>query len=161
MIGHARRDSPRRFYRRVDLVFGVFALPLFLSGAIANAGTVRSMDGPYSVPWAFKVELKRERIISFKRLERIDRDEMHTHSTKWLAAMANIDAEIAQIVTRLAKRHPHVRISSVTGRNDPSFLLRGSDEEARAMADEADVESVESIGAADELIENATMNLWE
>jgi hypothetical protein len=119
------------------------------------------MDGPHSVPWAFKVELKRERIISFKRLEHIDRDEMHTHSTKWLAAMANIDAEIAQIVTRLAKRHPLVRISSVTGRNDPSFLLRGSDEEARAMADEADVESVESIGAADELIENATMNLWE
>jgi hypothetical protein len=49
----------------------------------------------------------------------------------------------------------------VTGRNNPSFLLRGSDEEARAMAGEADIESVESLGAADEVIENATMNLWE
>jgi len=43
----------------------------------------------------------------------------------------------------------------------PSFLLRGSDEEARAMAEEADVESVDSLGAADELIENVTMNPWE
>jgi len=75
--------------------------------------------------------------------------------------MATIDAEIAQIVTKLAKAHPHVRFSSVTGRNNPSFLLRGSDEEARAMADEADIESVESLGAADEVIENPTMNLWE
>jgi hypothetical protein len=29
------------------------------------------------------------------------------------------------------------------------------------MADEADVESVESLGAPDELIENVTMNPWE
>jgi hypothetical protein len=161
MIGHTRRDSPRRFYRRVDLIFGVFALPLFLSGAIANAGTVRGMDGPHSVPWAFRVELKRERIISFKKLKHIDSQEINTHSAKWLAAMATIDAEIALIVIKLAKAHPHVQISSVTGRNNPSFLLRGSDEEARAMADEADVESVESLGAADEVIENVTMNLWE
>jgi len=75
--------------------------------------------------------------------------------------MATIDAEIAQIVTRLAKAHPQVQISSVTGKKNPSFLLRGSDEEARAMAGEADVESVESLGAADELIENVTMNPWE
>ena len=66
MIGHTRRDSPRRFYRRVDLIFGVFALPLFLGGAIANAGTARGMDGPHRVPWAFRAELKRERIISLK-----------------------------------------------------------------------------------------------
>jgi hypothetical protein len=75
--------------------------------------------------------------------------------------MATVDAEIAQIVIRLGEAHPHVQISSVTGRNNPSFLLRGSDEEARAMADEADVESVESLGAPDELIENVTMNPWE
>jgi hypothetical protein len=75
--------------------------------------------------------------------------------------MATIDAEGAQIVTKLAKAHPHVQMSSVTGRNNPSFLLRGSDEEARAMADEADIESVEILGAADEVIENPTMNLWE
>jgi hypothetical protein len=161
MIGHTRRDSPRRFYRRVDLIFGVFALPLFLCGATANAGTVRGMDGPHRVPWAFRVELKRERIMSFKRLEHIGPEEINTHSVKWLAVMATIDAEISQIVTRLAEAHPHVQISSVTGRNNPSFLLRGSDEEARAMADEADVESVESLGAADELIENVTMNPWE
>jgi hypothetical protein len=161
MIGHTRRDSLRRFYRWVDLIFGVFALPLFPSGAIANAGTVRGMDGPHSVPWAFRVELKRERIISFKRLEHIGPQEINTHSAKWLAAMAAIDAEIAQIVTKLAKAHPRVQISSVSGRNDPGFLLRGSDEEARAMADEADIESVESLGAADEVIENSTMNLWQ
>jgi hypothetical protein len=161
MIGHTRRDSLRRFYRRVDLIFGVFALPLFLSGALANAGTVRGMEAPHRVPWAFRVELKRERIISFKRLEHIGPEEINTHSAKWLAAMATIDAEIAQIVTRLAEAHPHGQISSVTGRKNPSFLLRGSDEEARAMADEADVESVESLGAADELIENVTMNPWE
>ena len=147
--------------RRVDLIFAVFALPLLFCGAIASAGTVLGMDGPHRVPWAFRVELKRERIISFKKLEHIDSQEMNTHSAKWLAAMATIDAEIAQIVTKLAKAHPHVRISSVSGRNDPGFLLRGSDEEARAMADEADVESVESLGAADEVIENVTMNLWE
>ena len=29
------------------------------------------------------------------------------------------------------------------------------------MAEEADVESVDSLGAADELIENVTMNPWE
>jgi hypothetical protein len=161
MIGHTRRDSPRRFYRWVDLVFRVFVLPLFLSGAVANAGTVRGMDGPHHVPWVFRVELKRERIISFKRLEQVGPEDINTHSAKWLAAMASIDAEIAQIITRLAKAHPHVRISSVTGRNNPSFLLRGSDEEARAMAEEADVESVESLGAADELLENVTMNPWE
>jgi hypothetical protein len=161
MIGHTRRDSPRRIYRRMDLIFGVFALPLFLSGGVANAGTVSGMDGPHRVPWAFRVELKRERIISFKKLEHIGPENIKAHSAKWLAAMATIDAEIAKIVTRLAKAHPHVQISSVTGRNNPSFVLRGSDEEANAMADEADVESVESLGAADELIENATMNLWE
>jgi len=81
----------------VDSIFGVFALPLFLSGAIANAGTERGMDGPHRVPWAFRVELKRERIISFKRLEHIGPQEINTHSAKWLAAMAAIDAEIAQI----------------------------------------------------------------
>jgi hypothetical protein len=53
-------------HRRVDLVFGVFALPILFSGAIANAGTVRGMDWPHRVPWAFRVKLKRERIISFK-----------------------------------------------------------------------------------------------
>ena len=116
---------------------------------------------PHRVPWAFRVELKRERIISFKRLDHIDPQEINTHSAKWLVAMAAIDAEIAKIVAKLAKAHPHVQISSVSGRNDPGFLLRGSDEEARAMADEADVESVESLGAADELIENVTMNPWE
>ena len=147
--------------RRVHLIFGVFAVPLLFSGATANAGTIRGMDGPHRVPWAFRVELKRERIISFKRLEHIGPEDINTHSAKWLAAMATIDAEIAQIVTKLARVHPHVQISSVTGRNNPSFLLRGSDEEARAMADEADIESVESLGAADEVIENATMNLWE
>jgi len=161
MIGHTRRDSPRRIYCRMDLIFGVFALPLFLSGAIAIAGTVSGMDGPHRVLWAFRVELKRERIMSFKKLDHIGSEDIKTHSAKWLAAMATIDAEIAQIVTRLAKAHPHVQISSVTGRNNPSFVLRGSDEEAKAMADEADVGSVESLGAADELIENSTMNLWE
>ena len=115
MIGHTRRDSPRRFYRRVDFIFGVFALSLFLSGAIANAGTVRGMDGPHRVPWAFRVELERERIISLNGLEHIGPEEINTHSAKWLAA----------------------------------------------MADEVDVESVESLGAADELIENVTMNPWE
>ena len=75
--------------------------------------------------------------------------------------MATIDAEIAQIVTNLAKAHPHVQISSVTGRNNPGFVLRGSDDEARAMADEADIESVESLGAADEVIQNVIMNPWE
>ena len=147
--------------RRVDLIFGVYALPLLFSGAITKAGTVRGMDGPHRVPWAFRVELKRERIISFKRLEHIDSQEINSHSAKWLAAMATIDAEIAHIVTKLAKAHPRVQISSVTGRNNPGFLLRGSDEEARAMADEADIESVESLGAADEVIENVTMNPWE
>jgi len=29
------------------------------------------------------------------------------------------------------------------------------------MADEADIESVESLGAADEVIGNVTMNPWE
>jgi hypothetical protein len=128
-------------HRRLDLTFGVFALSLLFSGAIASAGTVRGMDEPHRVPWAFRVELKRERIVSFKRLEHIDSQEINTHSARWLAAMATIDAEIAQIVTKLAKAHPHVQISSVSGRNDPGFLLRGSDEEARAMADEADIES--------------------
>ena len=84
MIGHTRRDSPRRFYRRVDLVFRVFALPLFLSGAIASAGTVRGMDGPHRVPWAFRVELKRERIISFKGLEHIGPEDIKpTRQNGW------------------------------------------------------------------------------
>jgi hypothetical protein len=38
MIGHTRRDSPHRFHRMMDPSFGVFALPLFLNGAIAIAG---------------------------------------------------------------------------------------------------------------------------
>ena len=104
--------------------------------------------------------LKSEHLASVKKLELIDRQEMITHSPTWLAAMATIDAEIAQKVAKLAKTH-HVRVSSVTGRGNPGFTMSGSDEDAKSMAHEADVESVESLGAADELIENVTMGLWQ
>jgi hypothetical protein len=67
-----------------------------------------------------RVEARAHHIL--KKLEHIGAEEIKAHSAKWLAAMATIDAEIAQIVTRLAKAHPHVPISSVTGRNIRAFF---------------------------------------
>jgi hypothetical protein len=111
--------------------------------------------------FAYRVELKRDHIASLNKLSLLDRQDIKSHSAKWLAAMAAIDAEIAKIVARLGHAHPHVQISSVTGRKSPSFIMRGSDEESKAMANEAAVESIENLGPANELIENIFQDIWE
>jgi hypothetical protein len=125
---------------------------------IARGGTLRPVDEHHDVPWAFRVDLKREQLSSLRKLEQIDPKGVKAHSPEWLAVMAAMDAEIARVVAKLAKAHPHVRVSSVTGRKNPGFILRGSDKDARAMAAEP---NVESLGPADEVIENLTMDPWE
>jgi hypothetical protein len=141
------------------------ATALFLTmlyTAQASAKDVNSTDEKNrNVLFAYRVELKRDHIASVKKLSLLDRQDIKYHSAKWLAAMAAIDAEIAKIVARLGQAHPHVQISSVTGRKNPSFIMRGSDEESKAMANEAAVESIESLGPANELIENMFQDVWE
>lgn len=158
--------SPRIVHRpRIECVSRrilMFVITILLMTIdIAVAGTQSDLDESHTVPWAFRVELNQDRILSLKNLQSVKPKDISSHSPAWLAAMAAIDSEVAMIVNKLQKSHPRAEISSVTGRKNPGFTLRASDAEARSMAQEAVVKRVEGLGPADEVIENITMNPWE
>lgn len=111
----------------------------------ANAGTLKGMNDPDRVPGAFIVMLKRERIVSLKNPVLADPHEKAIRSPKWQAAAAAVNTEVAQVVRRLAKAHPHARVGAVMSEgSSPGFVLKASDEDARAMANEDDVAEVDA-----------------
>jgi len=63
------------------------------------------------------------------------------------------DSEVAQIVSKLVQAHPHVKISAVMSHGQaPGFVLKASDDDAKAIANEDDVKEVD----ADVLLRNVT-----
>jgi hypothetical protein len=121
----------------------------------AHAGTVSGMDDPNRVPGSFVVVLKRDHIVSLKNPVLTDPHEIAVKSEKWQAAKAAADSEVAQIVAKLTKAHPHVTISAVMSRGEaPGFVLRASDDDARAIAHEEDVAEVD----ADTMLRNVTLS---
>jgi hypothetical protein len=121
----------------------------------AHAGTVNGMDDPDRVPGEFIVVLKRDHIGSLKNPALTDAHEIAIKSAKWQAAKAAADTEVAQIVGKLAKPHPHVRISAVMSRGQaPGFVLKASDEDAKAIANEDDVAEID----ADIMLRNVTLS---
>src|ERR1700744_1281611 len=89
--------------RRMAALFGIF-----LCCNLTQAGAVKGMTDPHRVPGAFIVMLKRERILSLGNPVLIDPHERAIKSPKWQAATAAVSTEVAQVVRRLAKAHPHV-----------------------------------------------------
>jgi hypothetical protein len=62
-------------------------------------------------------------------------------SPQWQAARVAVAAEIAQIVDKLTRSHPHVRISwSSTPEVVQTLNMKASDKDARSVADEPEVE---------------------
>jgi hypothetical protein len=114
-------------------------------GTAAHAGTLKGMNDPDRVPGAFIVMLKRDRIVSLKNPVLADPHEKAIRSPKWQAATAAVNTEVAQVVRKLAKAHPHVRVGAVMSEgSSPGFVLKASDEDARAMANEEDVAEVDA-----------------
>jgi hypothetical protein len=73
-----------------------------------------------------------------------DEREVASRSTNWQAAKTAADAEVAQMVAKLRKAHPHVQISAVMSHGQaPGFVLKASDQDAKAIADEDDVSGPE------------------
>ena len=84
------------------------------------------MDDPDRVPGEFIVVLKRDHIVSLKNPALTDAHEIAIKSAKWQVAKAAADTEVAQIVGKLAKAHPHVRISAVMSRGQaPGLCIEG------------------------------------
>jgi hypothetical protein len=111
----------------------------------AQAGTLKGMNDPDRIPGAFIVMLRRDRIVSLKNPVLADPHEKAVNSPKWQAAAAAVNTEVAQVVRKLAKAHPHVRIGAVMSEGtSPGFVLKASDEDARAMANEEDVAEVDA-----------------
>jgi len=121
----------------------------------ARAGSLNGMDDPDRVPGKYVVALKRDHILSLNNPALTDLHEIATKSEKWKKAKANADGEVAQMVFKLKAAHPNVRISAVTSDGKaPGFVLWGSDEDAKAIANEDDVAEVD----ADILLKNVTLN---
>jgi hypothetical protein len=111
----------------------------------AAAGTINGIDDPNRVPGRFIVVLKRDHIISLRNPVLTDAREAAGSSENWLAAKAAADAEVAQMVANLKKSHPKVKISAVMSQGQlPRFVLKASDEDAKAIADEDDVAEVDA-----------------
>jgi hypothetical protein len=130
----------------VNVYLGIVALAATLLGMgnHAHARTVNGIDDPDRVPGAFIVLLKRDHILSLNNPVLTSANEIATKSAKWQAAKAAVDTEVAQMVGKLAKGHPDVRISSVLSEGKaPGFVLKASDEEAKAIANEDDVAEVD------------------
>jgi hypothetical protein len=121
----------------------------------ADAGTVIGMNDPDRVPGSFIVVLKRDHILSLKNPALTNAHEEANKSERWEAAKAAADAEVAQIVHRLATAHPHARISAVVSRGQaPGFVLKASDVDAKAIADDNDVAEVD----ADIMLRDVTLS---
>jgi subtilisin family serine protease len=135
-------------------VVGLAAVLTVVSGH-AHAGALNGMDDPDRVRGSFIVVLKRDHIVSLNNPVLTDAHEIATRSEKWKAAKAAADAEVAQMVGKLAKAHPQVRISAVMSRGkSPGFVLKASEEEAKALSNEDDVAEVD----ADVVLKNVTLS---
>jgi hypothetical protein len=127
-----------------------------LAASHTPAGTLNGMDDPDRVPGEYIVVLKRDHIVSLKNRALTDVHEIAAKSEKWKDARAAADAEVAQIVNRLETAYPHIRISAVMSHGQaPGFVLRASDENARAIANDDDVEEVDA-GVA---LKNLTLSI--
>jgi len=107
----------------------------------ANAGALNGMDDPDRVPRQYIVNLKRDHVASLNNPVLTDKSELKRHikSEQWRAADAAVDAEVAQIVSRLQKAHPNAKITTVMS-HVPCFVVEdASDEEAKAIAEDDDV----------------------
>jgi hypothetical protein len=123
--------------------------------SFAQAGTIIGIDNPHRVPGEFIVKLRAGCLASLNNPTL--KDGQHSiDSPEWQVARAAVDAEIARMVDKLIKAHPHVRITrSSTPEVDQTLHMKASDKDARAVADGADVESVESLDG-DTVIKNIT-----
>jgi hypothetical protein len=105
---------------------GIASLAGTLFGvSLSHAGALNGIDDPDRVSGSWIVVLKKE------------------------AA----DSEVAQIVSKLMRAHPQVKISAVLNHGQaPGFIMKASDEDAKAIANEDDVKEVD----ADILLRNVT-----
>ncbi len=126
------------------------------TSSFVHAGTLKGMNDPNRVPGAFIVMLRRDHIVALGNPVLIDPHEKSIKSPKWQAATAAVDTEVAQMVRKLAKAHPHARVAAIMSEGmSPGFVLKASDEDARAMANEADVAEVD----ADMLLKKTTLTI--
>jgi hypothetical protein len=110
-----------------------------------QAGALKGMHDPDRVPGTFIVMLNRDHIVALRNPALIDPHEKAVKSPKWQAAIAAVNTEVAQMVRKLAKSHPHVRVSTVMSEGtSPGFVLKASDEDALAIANEPDVTEVDA-----------------
>ena len=116
-----------------------------LGVSLSHAGALNRMDDPDRVPGAFIVVLKRDHIASPRNPVLTDAHEIAAKSDKWKAAKEAADSEVAQIVSKFVQAHPDVKISAVMSRGQaPGFVLKASDEDAKAIANEDDVKEVDA-----------------
>jgi hypothetical protein len=122
-------------------------------GSLSHAGALNGMDDPNRVSGKWIVVLRSEHIVSLRNPLLSDAHEMAAQSDKWKAAKEAAVSEVAQIVSKLVQAHPHVKISAVLSHGlTPGFVLKASDEDAKAIANEEDVKEVD----ADILVRNVT-----
>jgi hypothetical protein len=113
------------------------------------------MDDPDRVSGKWVVVLKREHIVSLRNSVLTDAREMTAKSDKWKAAKEAADSEVAQIVSQLMQAHPQVKIAAVMSHGQAlGFVLKASDEDAKAIANQDDVKEVD----ADVLLRNVTQS---
>jgi hypothetical protein len=128
----------------------------FLAETSIYAGTLNGMGDPARIPGKFIVVLKRDHIASLRNPMLTDEREIASRSTNWQAAKTAADAEVAQMVAKLRKAHPHVQISAVMSHGQaPGFVLKASDQDAKAIADEDDVSEVDADSPSD-AVKNVT-----
>ena len=142
--------------------FPVYSVPAALIGTllgvsnVARTGTVIGIENPHRVRGEFIVDLKREHILSLNN-PALTGGPKNVASPEWQAARAAVSAEIRQIVEKLTKAHPHVRISwSSTPEVVQTLNMKASDKDARSVADEPEVERVESLDG-DTVIRNTIL----
>jgi hypothetical protein len=124
--------------------------------SLSHAGALNGLDDRDRVPGMWIVVLKREHIVSLRNPALTDAREIVGRSANWQAAKAAADAEVAQMVAKLRNAHPNVKISAVMSRGQaPGFVLKASDKDAKAIADEDDVAEVDADTTID-AIENVT-----
>ena len=128
--------------RRIGACVATIALA---GGTSVQAGALKGMHDPDRVPGTFIVMLNRDHIVALRNPALVDPHEKAVKSPKWQAATAAVNTEVAQMVRKLAKAHPHVRVSTVMSEGtSPGFVLKASDEDALAMANEPDVTEVDA-----------------
>jgi hypothetical protein len=127
---------------------GMITVVGILLGASINAraGALNGLDHPDRVPGQFIVTLKREHLVSLKELALIDRNERTGRTEKWKNATAAVDSEVASRAAQLMTLHRGRLSYPVVGASlIPMFTIEASDEEARAISNESDVERVDAL----------------